>query len=165
MKKKSLIFILFVTALVACNKPSKVEQYLADKHVRDSVGLCDQTRSLAYFQSQLDSLMPVSDSLISLFKYEKNDKYQDNGNYVLTGSDGLRILVHDDGKEILLYRYGKRVQPSDIKLTNKDQVSLERAQHLQIVIHDIRELEKRIAHTSLEVQKYQKRLENEKTEK
>ena len=35
---------------------------------------------------------------------------------------------------------------------------VERAQHLQIVIRDIKELEKRITRTSLEIQKYEKRL-------
>jgi len=137
--------------MVGCNKPSKMAQYRAEKHVRDSVGLVDQQRSLAYYESQLELLKPKADSLLHFFKYEKNERYQDQGNYVLTGNNGLRILVRDDGKEILIYKEGKRIAS-----TNDPQY--ERAQELQITINDIKELEKRIDKTSLEIQKYQKRL-------
>jgi hypothetical protein len=92
--------------------------------------------------------------LLHFFKYERNEKYQDHGNYVLNGKNGLRILVRDDGKELLLYQNGKRIEHSDDPKT-------ETARHLQIVISDIKELEKRIARTSLEVQKYQKRLQKQ----
>lgn len=139
---------------MACNRPSKAEQYKAEKHLQDSVSLVDQQRTLAYFQAQLDSLLPVSDSLLHFFQYERNEKYQDHGNYVLKGRNGLRILVRDDGKELLLYQNGKRIEHSDDPKT-------ETARHLQIVISDIKELEKRIARTSLEVQKYQKRLQKQ----
>ncbi len=149
--RKGVIGIVGMLMLAGCNKPSKVDQYRAEKHVRDSVGLVDQQRSLDYYQQQLDSLLPQADSLLCYFKYEKNERYQDQGNYILTGTNGLRILVRDDGKEILIYRDGKRIEA-----TNDPQ--FERAQHLQIVINDIKELEKRIAKTSLEIQKYQKRL-------
>ena len=114
----------------------------------------EQVRSLAYYESELERLMPVADSLIALFHYEKNDKYQDHGNYVVTGKNGVRILVRDDGKEILLYQNGKRIERTD-------DPKYDQAEHLQIVISDIKELEKRIAKTSLEVQKYQKRLQKD----
>jgi len=58
----------------------------------------------------------------------------------------------DDGREILMYKDGKRVEDTSDEM-------LPRAQHLQIVIRDINELEKRIRKTSLEIQKYQKRLQ------
>lgn len=152
--KKLLILCLCASACMACNRPSKAEQYKAEKHLQDSVSLVDQQRTLAYFQAQLDSLLPVSDSLLHFFQYERNEKYQDHGNYVLKGRNGLRILVRDDGKELLLYQNGKRIEHSDDPKT-------ETAKHLQIVISDIKELEKRIARTSLEVQKYQKRLQKQ----
>ena len=151
MMKGILIIGAMMVVLVGCNKPSKMEQYRAEKHVRDSVGLADQQRSLAFYESQLELLKPKADSLLPYFKYEKNEKYQDHGNYVLTGKNGLRILVRDDGKELLLYKEGKRIAS-----TNDPQY--ERAQELQIVINDIHELEKRIDKTSLEIQKYEKRL-------
>jgi len=144
--------IVSVLTLAACNRPSKMEQYKAEKHVQDSVRLEEQVRSLAYYESELERLMPVADSLIALFRYEKNEKYQDHGHYVVTGKKGERILVRDDGQDILVYQNGKRIG-------SIDDPKYEQAQHLQIVISDIKELEKRITKTSLEVQKYQKRLQ------
>ena len=151
MMKGILIIGAMMVVLVGCNKPSKMEQYRAEKHVRDSVGLVDQQRSLAFYESQLELLKPKADSLLPYFKYEKKEKYQDHGNYVLTGKNGLRILVRDDGKELLLYKEGKRI-------ASTNDPEYERAQELQIVINDIKELEKRIDKTSLEIQKYEKRL-------
>ena len=150
--KKGLIIIIITVCVMGCNKPSRVEVYRAEKHVQDSVRLAEQERSMAYYESQLEQLMPVADSLLQYFEYEKNTQYQDRGNYVVRGKNGERILVRDDGKEILIYRDGKRIE-----LTNDPKY--EQAQHLQIVISDIKELEKRIARTSLEIQKYQKRLQ------
>ena len=143
--------MLMVLLMMACNRPSKVEEYRAEKHRMDSVRLEEQVRSMAYYESQLDSLLPVSDSLIALFTYERNEKYQDHGYYVTNGRNGLRILVRDDGKEILLYQNGKRIPQSDDD-------KIDRAEHLQVVIRDIKELEKRIFKTSLEISKYEKRL-------
>ena len=149
-------FCLFALLICAsCSRTSRVDEYRAEKHVRDSIGLVDQQRSLAFYQSQLDSLLPVADSLMTLFKYEKNERYQDHGYYVATGRDGLRVMVRDDGKEpILMYRYGKRVE-------EHDDAAVDRAEHLAVVMRDIKELEKRISHTSLEIQKYQKRLQKQ----
>lgn len=162
MRKRLFWIALCGLVMAGCNKPSKVEQYRAEKHERDSVALNDQQRSLVYYEAQLDSLLPVSDSLIVLFKYEKNDKYQDHGNYVQSLPNGLRILVRDDGKELLLYRNGKRFEIASEGMkelrNEREKEAVERAQHLQIVIRDIKELEKRITRTSLEIQKYEKRL-------
>jgi len=158
---------MMAAVLMGCTKkPSKVEQYRADKHERDSVALVAQQRTLTYFQSQLDSLMPQVDSLLPLFKYEKNEKYQDHGFYVvrnekLKNHAGLRVMVQDDGHSLLVYREGKRLSDEKVsELMVKGDPAIQRAQHLQIAMRDIKELEKRIEKTSLEVQKYQKRLQN-----
>lgn len=156
--RKYIFFIAFAAVLTACNKPSKVEQYRAEKHVRDSVALIEQQRSLVYYEQQLELLMPKADSLLPLFHYEKNEKYQDQGWYVVRNEKlkaphaGLRVMVRDDGKELLIYRNGKRTE-------RIDDPAVERAEHLQILISDIKELEKRIHSTSLEVQKYENRLQ------
>ena len=155
--------IVCMVVMAGCNKPSKVEQYRAEKHVRDSIALVEQQRSLAYYETQLDLLLPKADSLLPLFKYEKNEKDQDHGYYVVTVPGyGLRVLVRDDGEELLLYRNGKRVKSEGVKelKSEREQEAYERAQELYVVMRDIKELEKRIAKTSLEVQKYQKRLQN-----
>ena len=147
-------------ALMACNRVSKVEQYRAEKHMQDSIRLEEQVRSMAFYQSQLDSLLPVADSLMNHFNYERNEKYQDHGYYVVKDGwmkiKGRRILVRDDGKEILVYRDGKRIEDEEER--RKDEGAYALAEHLLIVIRDIRELEHRIGKTSLEIQKYQKRL-------
>ena len=148
-------------AMASCNRPSRVEQYRAEKHQRDSVALVEQQRSLAFYQSQLEELLPVADSLLPLFKYEKNEKYQDKGYYVATTRNGVRILVRDDGQALLLYKEGKRLSEEEAdRLTGDGLIVYECAEHLQVVMKDIKELEKRINRTSLEVQKYEKRLQN-----
>ena len=157
----SLLLISILTACSGNTRESRLDQYHAEKHVKDSIALIDQERTLAFFQVQRDSLLPVVDSLIPLFKYEQKDpKYQDHGYYVANGRDGLRILVRDDGKDLLMYRNGTHVDVNKFQLKTNDAnfPLFERAQHLQIVMLDINELERRILHTSLEVQKYQKRL-------
>lgn len=159
--RKIACFLGCFVLLASCSQPNLVEQHRAAKHVRDSVSLVQQQRSLEFYQAQLDSLMPVADSLLVLFKYEKNKQFQEHGYYVATGRNGLRILVRDDGRDILLYRDGKRQVYPDASLEGKDQKMIARAEHLQVTILDIRELEKRIQRTSLEVQKYQKRLQKQ----
>lgn len=150
--KRFLLGIMCLALMAGCNKPSRVEQYKAEKHRQDSIRLWEQEKSMNFYQTALDSLTTQADSLTALFTYERNKKYQDHGYYVTRGRNGLRILVREDGKEILMYKEGKRVE-------NTNDEMLSRAQHLQIVIRDINELEKRIRKTSLEIQKYQKRLQ------
>ena len=158
MKKGWIIAIMTLCAL-GCSKPSRVEQYKAEKHVRDSVRLEEQERSLAYYESQLELLLPKADSLMQYFTYEKDEKYQDRGNYVIKG-ESLRILVRDDGKEMLVYKEGKRLTTERVnELRNEGNKAVARADELQVTISDIKELEKRMARTSLEIQKYQKRLQ------
>jgi hypothetical protein len=166
MTRKILFLLAAVLVFGSCDKPSRVAQYKAEKHQRDSVALVQQTQSLTYYQSQLAELMPVADSLMAFFSYEKNPRFQDHGYYIVKPSavgrsySDLRVMVRDDGKEsILLYRDGKRITGDGLR--GKDQAMIECAQHLQIVISDIRECEKRIAHTSKEVQKYEKRLQKQ----
>ena len=153
--------VLCGLVMAGCNRPSRAEQYKAEKHVRDSIALTEQERSLAYYQNQLELLLPKADSLMAFFKYERNEKYQDHGFYVLTGWNSLRILVRDDGRELLLYREGRRIEDTDSSIKGKELELLERAKHLQIIISDVKECENRIERTSMEVQKYQKRLQKQ----
>ena len=161
MRKGLLYIIIGAMAMVSCGRPSSVEQYKAEKRARDSVRLEEQVRSLAYYEGELERLMPVADSLIGLFRYEKNDKYQDQGYYVETVTGyGLRVMVRDDGKNLLVYKDGKRLTDERVNgLRAEGNKALDQAEHLQVTIKDIKELEKRIAKTSSEVQKYQKRLQ------
>ncbi len=158
MRQFATIMLLLV-AMAGCNKPSRVDQYRSEKHQQDSIRLEEQVRSLAFYESQLETLMPVADSLLPLFNYERNEKYQDHGYYVAKGSGSLRVMVRDDGKDLLLYREGKRLTYPNPTLKGREAEMVERAEHLQVTMADIKELEKRIQRTSLEVQKYQKRLQ------
>lgn len=162
---KKYVFFIFLTALLTgCNKPSKVEQFRAEKHLRDSSALVEQQRSLAFYEEQMEALTHQADSLLPLFSYEKNEKYQDNGYYVVKIERlnqkvyDLRVMVRDDGAEMLVYRSGKRLTSEEANAIKNAHEALERAQHLQIVMHDLKELQNRITKTSLEIQKYQKRL-------
>ena len=136
--------------MAGCGRETRMEQYRAEKHQQDSIRLAEQVRSLAYYQSLRDSLIPVADSLMQRFTYERNEKYQDHGYYVAKSRE--RILVRDDGKEVLVYRDGKRVTEA------RDKTGYATAEHLQIVIRDIQELEQRMNKTSMEILKYEKRL-------
>ena len=160
---------IVAVALCSCHRPSKAEQYRIEKHERDSIALSGQIRSMEYYQAAHDSLLPQVDSLIRFFKYEKNEKYQDHGYYVITAKWGnVRILVRDDGEEVLVYENGKRknewtngqMDESVWSGANeRDKEAYLRAKELYMKIRDIRELEKRIHKTSLEIQKFQKRLQ------
>ena len=165
--RKSFVYTVFcvLTAcmLAGCG-PSPAEQRRAEKHVQDSLALVAQEKSLDYYQSQLDSLLPVADSLVVLFKYEpKNEKYQDHGYYLAKNADfnvwnaDFRVLVRDDGHDLTVYKNGKRVEERK-GLTAKEQQVVDRAAELQVVMRDIHELELRIYKTNLEIEKYKKRL-------
>ena len=154
---------------MSCNKPSRVEQYRQEKHQRDSSALVEQQRTLDYYQAQWDELMPKVDSLLKYFKYEKNEKYQDLGYYVVKGERlkvkgereyGLRVMVREDGAEMLVYKDGKRLSEEHVNARLvKGEPTVLCGKDLQVVITDVKELEKRIRQTSLEIQKYQKRVE------
>ena len=169
---KRIVYIACVgligAAMVSCGRPSKAEAYRAQKHQQDSIALVEQERTLAYYQSQLEALLPQADSLLRYCKYEKNDKYQDHGYYVVKPSafsyqySALRVMVRDDGKDVLVYREGKRLSDERVnELRAKGNEAVRVADELQITIRDIKELEKRIERTSLHVQKYQKRLQKQ----
>lgn len=170
--KKTLYILLFAATLVSCGQrgPSAAEQRRLEKHRQDSIALCDQQRSLDYYQSQLLELQPKADSLLPLFRYEKNDKYQDHGNYVMERGR-LRVLVRDDARlEPIGYLNGKRINLGSYRLEGSPEYkqlwptehqAIEAADHLAVVMADIRELGKRIQRTSLEIEKYQKRLQKQ----
>ena len=160
--RRYTLFILLAIALVGCHRSSRVNQYKAEKRTQDSVRLEEQVRSMTYYESQLEAMGPKADSLLALFSYERNEKYQDHGYYVIKDAwlraRDYRILVRDDGQEILIYHNGKRSEK--IADPNFEEAYLQ-AEELQITIKDIKELEKRILRTSLEIQKYEKRLQKE----
>ncbi len=240
MGMKYLISCSLLAALLlfaACTpRPSKAELRRAEKHAQDSIALEEQRRSLEYYQSQLEQLQPVADSLLTLFQYEKQEKYQDHGFYGFrvqqsqrnTNRSYLQVLVRDDGQPLVrCYYYGaQRIGFEQVELavgdmavllsgsshafeaegwhqmltltdsaalqamkwadayasqrvrvrymehgragfvfylSEADKTAMRQACQLSVVMSDIYELEKRIRRTSLEVEKYQKRLQKAET--
>lgn len=162
------VLLLLPCLLAGCGAgPSKVDQYHAGKHVRDSVALTEQQRTLACLQTQLEAQMPVADSLIRFFTYEPKDpKYQDHGYYVVKQSalkgafSNMRVMVRDDGGDVLVYKDGRRIQRERVKeLKGKEPEMYDLALQLQGVMASIHDLEKGIRQTSLEIEKYEKRLQ------
>jgi len=52
------------------------------KHLQDTVALLEAERTAAYADSMLQVLLPQVDPLLKKFRYEKDGKYEDNGQYV-----------------------------------------------------------------------------------
>lgn len=81
----SIIGLAFaLTALVGCTpkKPS-VAELRRQKAEQDSLSLIAQQRSLVYYESMRDSLLPVAQTMLKKnFVYEKSDRYEDYGHYV-----------------------------------------------------------------------------------
>ena len=128
MSSKTVIFVIFAILFASCQpKPSKVEQQRAQKHIQDSIALWQQEQTLRYSDSLLQVLLPKSDSLLKLFRYEKNDRYENHGHYVLpqmrtviqTQRNFLQAYVSDDMKAIVRsYYYGARyIHHSSVILT------------------------------------------------
>lgn len=85
MQKSSLICLFFTifVCLTSCgpHKPS-VAELRAEKRLQDSLDCVAQQRSVAYTDSLLQILLPRVDTLLSEFRFEKNEAYQDHGVYI-----------------------------------------------------------------------------------
>lgn len=81
---KILNGLLLLSLCVSCGpeKPS-VNELRRQKAVEDSLQLVAQQRSLSYYASLRDSLLPVAQALLKKnFVYEKDERYEDHGHYV-----------------------------------------------------------------------------------
>lgn len=124
-----LCFALALTVLAGCGpkKPS-VSELRRQKAVEDSLMLVDQQRSLTYYQTLRDSLLPVADSLLKKnFVYEKDERYEDHGHYVhrmlRTSSNTSRCYIQtyatdDYLLQVKVYLIGsKALLPKRLKLS------------------------------------------------
>lgn len=243
MKTQTHSHLLSVMALVLCEltltmaacgpKKPTAEERRAEKHRQDSIALSEQERSLAYYDSVYQTLLPVADSLIHEFAYDKNEKYEDNGRYVHkllrstqnTSRNYIQAYVKDNAQtELKFFYYGGKpigleeviVSADSLKdsfrgnvhsfeaegwhetmtltaedalrclhfvdvysagrvrvsmegsrsrtvfyISNNDKKALISTYHLGVVMHDIQQLENHIRITSLQIEKYRKRLEKE----
>lgn len=235
MKTTAPLFLAFLLlSLVSCGpkQPTAAERR-AEKHRQDSIALIEQERSLAYYDSLYQTLLPVADSLIKEFRYEKNEQYEQNGKYTHrllrttqnTSRNYIQAYVKDNAStEVKFFYFGAKpaglqevvlsvdsLQDTfrgsthafeaegwhetltlgqddalrclhfvDVYSANRVRVSLVGSQsravfyisdndkkalmstyRLGITMRDIRDLETRIRLTSLQIEKYQKRLEKQ----
>lgn len=235
MKNTTPLFLAFVLlSLVSCGpkQPTAAERR-AEKHHQDSIALTEQERSLAYYDSLYQTLLPVSDSLMHEFQYEKNEQYEQTGKYTHrllrttqnTSRNYIQACVRDDAStEVKFFYYGTK--PADLQevvlsadslqdtfrgsahafeaegwhetltlgqndalrclhfvdvysaarirvslvgsksravfyISDNDKKALMSTYRLGITMRDIRDLETHIRLTSLQIEKYQKRLDNQ----
>lgn len=62
--------------------PEQVSVRRLAKRLCDSIGYIEACRTAAYSDSMRQVLLPQADLLLKQFRYEKNDKYEQNGKYV-----------------------------------------------------------------------------------
>lgn len=114
------ILVLMCASSASCtHKPSKVEILRMEKQRQDSIEYCQAQQTLHYSDSVLQTLLPQSDEQLRLFRYEKNEQFEDHGHYVhrllTTGSNTsrnfLQAYVSDNRKTtIQCFYYGPRRQ-------------------------------------------------------
>ncbi len=107
--------------------PKEVAVRRMAKSLSDSIVYLEAQRTLAYSDSLLNTLLPQVDPLLKKFRYEKNEKYEDEGKYVHyllkttsnTSRCYLQCYVSDQRKTILKsYYFGaKPIQHDRLTLT------------------------------------------------
>ncbi len=97
--------------------PREVPARRIAKHLSDSITYIEAQRTLAYSDSLLNTLLPQVDPLLKKFRYEKNEKYENDGKYVhrllRTTSNTSRCYLQcyiSDQRETILksYYFGNR---------------------------------------------------------
>ena len=131
--KKIVIFSVIFVSLVSCgpHKPT-VAELRAEKRVQDSINLVQQERTMAYTDSMLQLQMPVADSLLSRFKYVKNEKYEDHGHYICRDLESsglgqriyLQAYVTDNMKTVVRsFYYGSRKLEHETVILSAEEVT------------------------------------------
>ena len=97
--------------------PKQVAQRRQAKALKDSIVYLQAQYTLRYADSLLQPILPEADKLLKEFRFEKNDNYEDHGNYVYrtlqtgwnTNRCFLQAYVSDDRKTLLKsYYYGAK---------------------------------------------------------
>ena len=97
------------------------------KSLEDSIVYLESKKNIAYADSLLSPLLPKADLLLKQFKYDKNDKYENQGNYVHrllvtssnTSRNFLQSCVRDDRETVVKsYYFGTRkIQQKEVILS------------------------------------------------
>lgn len=119
----------FVLDSVHSIYPKQVSERRIAKALEDSIIYLEAQSNLAYTDTMLPPLFAKADSVMRYFRYEKNEKYEDHGQYIhrllATGSNTsrnfLQAYVRDDRQTIVKsYYYGTtEVQQQAITLSSE----------------------------------------------
>ena len=111
--------------------PKQVAQRRQAKALKDTIVYLQSQQTLRYCDSLLQPLLPEADKLLKEFRYEKNESYEDHGQYVYrnlqtgwnTNRCFLQAYVSDDRKTLVKsYYYGaKPVHQTSVALQAADQ--------------------------------------------
>jgi hypothetical protein len=108
--------------------PKEVPQRRMAKSLEDSIIYLEAQSNIAYTDTMLPPLFAQADSIMHYFRYEKNEKYEDHGQYIHrllttggnTSRNFLQAYVRDDRKTVVKsYYYGShRVHQCAITLNS-----------------------------------------------
>lgn len=110
--------------------PKQVTQRRAANYLSDSIAYIESLRTLAYCDTMLIQKEQESQMLLADFRFEKNDKYEDNGHYVYkllrtesnTERCYLQTYVTQDYKVFVKSNYcgTKKIEHSQVELLAND---------------------------------------------
>ena len=111
--------------------PKQVAQRRQAKVLKDTIVYLQSQQTLRYCDSLLQPLLPQADELLKQFRFEKNESYEDHGQYVYrnlqtgwnTNRCFLQAYVSDDRKTLVKsYYYGaKAIHQMAVALQAGDQ--------------------------------------------
>ncbi len=112
--------------------PKCVSERREAKQIEDEITYIESLRTRQYSDSLLQELLPKVDPLLKKFRYEKNERYEDNGKYVHrlleTGANTtrcyLQAYVYDNRvTEVKSYYFGSGVlQQTALELQANEEV-------------------------------------------
>lgn len=107
-----------LAVFVSCgNSRPSAEQRRQEKRQQDSLSLAAQEKSYAYYDSLHTALLPVADSLLKEFRYEKNEPYEAYGHYTHkllrttanTQRNYIQASIRDNGTiDLKCFYYGDK---------------------------------------------------------
>lgn len=122
------IMVLTLGGISACQpKPNRAEVMRMEKFHHDSIAYIQAQQTMMYSDSLLQTLLPQVDPLLKAFRYEKNEKVEDHGQYVHkllqttsnTQRNFIQAYVSDHRRTVLKsYYYGDyAIQHDHLKLS------------------------------------------------
>lgn len=109
--------------------PTAFEARRGALNLMRDVELAEQQRSLDYCNAMLDTLATRRDNMLVAFEYERDNRYQDEGSYIVASQANrlnvfnslLRARVTESGKAYITSVYrGKRISHRAVKVSAGD---------------------------------------------